>query len=435
MRCPRFAAAAALCLFACSDSLSETESPLTGGVSVTAGDVVCNGATDVAVSITGTSTTTTNATDVMLVIDESGSIGAPNFDLVKQFMRDLVNGVDVFDHGGKVGIVYFAGSNSGAGGSARVISPLSASRTAVIAAINASVYTAGFTCTGCGIELSTDQFQAGSAAGHHRVALVVTDGIANSYRPTYHPPPGTPPGEISFANAMVVDALAEGAGEGVTYIAIGVGASIDLTQLRVIGTGPGDTNVFTTPNFSTLSQTSFQDVITSPEATNAMLALVINSLFAPGTPTATLGTATQVGQDIGWTIPAIQDTTATLTFAVTHTGSVDGTFQVIDSYTYSDTEGNALSLPNVSITVTGCDADGDGVPDNEDDCLGTDPGDPVDENGCSVEQLCDCPGARNHGEYVSCVAHTSKDFERQGLLTQAQRTALVVEAAHSSCGK
>jgi len=432
---PRWAAMAAVCLFACTDNLSETESPLTGGTSVTAGDLQCLGSTDVAVSITGTSTSSVNPTDVVLIIDESGSIGASNFELVKDFERELVSGVDVYAHGGKVGVVYFQGGSSENAGISRVVSPLSSSPSAIIAAINAAGYAAGNTCTGCGIDTATDVFRMGSPAGHNRIAIVVTDGIANTYKAGTTFPPGTPPDRISRANAYVVQTLAEGAGEHISYVAIGVGAAIDITQLRVIGTGDGDTNVYTTPNFATLDATLFTQVITSPEATGSHLALAINALFTPGAPTATLGLATGVGQSIDWSIPAIQDTTATLTFAVTHNGNVDGTFPLIDAYSYTDNEGNALTLPNVSITVTGCDADGDGVPDDHDQCHGTDPGDPVDENGCSVEQLCDCAGARNHGEYVSCVAHTSKDFERQGLLTQAQRTALVVEAAHSSCGK
>jgi hypothetical protein len=429
MRIAYCAAIAAVGLGACGVEVSEAVSPLTGGVSVSAGDVTCNGATDVAVSITGTSTSSVNPTDVVLIIDESGSIGAQNFTLVKQFAIELVNGVDVFEHGGKVGVVFFSTS-------VRTIIPLSTSRSAVVTAITNANYGQGNTCTGCGIDRATDLFQAGSDASHHRIAVVVTDGVANVAAPGYVPPPGTPNTAMAIANAYVVDRLAEGATEHISYVAIGVGAQIDLNQLRVIGTGDGDSNVYTTPNFGTLDATLFTQVITSPEATGAMLSLVINNLFVPGAPTATRGLATQVGQNIGWSIPAIQDQTATLSFSVTHAGNADGTFPLLASYSYSDAEGNALSLPDVSITVTGCDADDDGVPDNEDQCLGTDPGDVVDENGCSVDQLCPCNNNwRNHGEYVVCVAHTSTDFVRAGLLTHEQRADLVSAAAQSDCGK
>jgi hypothetical protein len=36
---------------------------------------------------------------------------------------------------------------------------------------------------------------------------------------------------------------------------------------------------------------------------------------------------------------------------------------------------------------------------------------------------------------VSCVAHVSQDFVRQGLLTAQQRSAIVSAAGQSSCGR
>jgi hypothetical protein len=86
-----------------------------------------------------------------------------------------------------------------------------------------------------------------------------------------------------------------------------------------------------------------------------------------------------------------------------------------------------------------CDADvdGDGANDAEDQCLGTAPGQVTDGAGCSIAQLCPCEnpsGWKNHGEYVKCVAHTSEDFLDLGLITEAQKDALVSEAGGSQCG-
>jgi hypothetical protein len=58
----------------------------------------------------------------------------------------------------------------------------------------------------------------------------------------------------------------------------------------------------------------------------------------------------------------------------------------------------------------------------------------VDASGCSINQLCPCNSPwRNHGEYVSCVAHTSNDFVAAGLITPAERDVIVSTAAQSSC--
>jgi hypothetical protein len=90
-----------------------------------------------------------------------------------------------------------------------------------------------------------------------------------------------------------------------------------------------------------------------------------------------------------------------------------------------------------------CDADvdGDGINDAEDQCLGTAPGeavvlDPESEDlGCSIAQLapCDAPW-RNHGAYVSAVTRTAEEFLALGLITEAEKDAIVAAAAESQCG-
>src|SRR5207249_3624238 len=50
------------------------------------------------------------------------------------------------------------------------------------------------------------------------------------------------------------------------------------------------------------------------------------------------------------------------------------------------------------------DCDFDGVPNKDDLCEDTKPGEAVDVNGCSIEQLCPCRTPwENHREYVRCV--------------------------------
>jgi thrombospondin type 3 repeat protein len=89
------------------------------------------------------------------------------------------------------------------------------------------------------------------------------------------------------------------------------------------------------------------------------------------------------------------------------------------------------------------DADGDGVDDDADECAAT-PNDAVTDpmHGCSTSQLCPCEGPRgtvlpwrNHGKYMSCVAHAAGEFESQGLISEFTRSQLVSAAAQSSCGQ
>lgn len=89
------------------------------------------------------------------------------------------------------------------------------------------------------------------------------------------------------------------------------------------------------------------------------------------------------------------------------------------------------------------DVDGDGVPNPGDICAATPAGAVVDpSNGCSIAQLCPCAAQRgtttpwkNHGAYVSCVAHAANGFAAAGLITQSEKAETVSSAAQSACGK
>jgi len=88
------------------------------------------------------------------------------------------------------------------------------------------------------------------------------------------------------------------------------------------------------------------------------------------------------------------------------------------------------------------DTDGDGITDVSDICPNTSPATVVDPaTGCSVAQLVPCAGPfsssepwQDHGEYVASVTQTAQDFVDQGLITDAEKSALVVAAGQSDCG-
>jgi len=89
------------------------------------------------------------------------------------------------------------------------------------------------------------------------------------------------------------------------------------------------------------------------------------------------------------------------------------------------------------------DVDGDGVANAADVCAFTPGGAVVDPNsGCSIAQLAPCTGPpgstqpwKNHGQYVSRVAKTAESFIALGLITEAEKDAIVSAAAQSTCGQ
>ena len=96
---------------------------------------------------------------------------------------------------------------------------------------------------------------------------------------------------------------------------------------------------------------------------------------------------------------------------------------------------------NAAFSLAGeTDADGDGVADSLDLCPGTLAGAIVDKNGCSIAQLAPCSGPasggtwKNHGQYVSTVAHAVEAFLAQDLISEDQAEEIVSQAAQSDCG-
>ena len=104
-------------------------------------------------------------------------------------------------------------------------------------------------------------------------------------------------------------------------------------------------------------------------------------------------------------------------------------------------DGTPAPAFNSSFSLFGeTDADCDGVGDSLDLCPDTPPGAIVDADGCSIDQLVPCSGPasggtwKNHGQYVSSVAHVAETFVAAGLISEADKDAIVAAAAQSRCG-
>jgi hypothetical protein len=85
-----------------------------------------------------------------------------------------------------------------------------------------------------------------------------------------------------------------------------------------------------------------------------------------------------------------------------------------------------------------CDADddNDGVIDAADLCVPTASGQVVNADGCAIADLCPCDNEwKNHGAYVSCVSKAADEFLALGLITGAEKNAIVSTAGKSQCGK
>ena len=90
--------------------------------------------------------------------------------------------------------------------------------------------------------------------------------------------------------------------------------------------------------------------------------------------------------------------------------------------------------------VCDADIDGDSVVDAGDACVPSPVNAVVNTDGCAISDLCPCAHPdgsdrwKNHGAYVSCVAHTANDFVDAGLVTEMDQAASLSAAGSSTCG-
>lgn len=165
--------------------------------------------------------------DLVLVLDESGSLSAGEFQAERQFGLDIIDSLTFGPDAAKLGIVGLASS-------ARTISALTDNQSSAANALTNMVQANGGTCVSCGVITATSVlFGAGSRAAVPKIMIVMTDGFQNV--------------NTGALGAAITDAL----DMNVNIFAIGAGSPIlQMTLLTVAG---GDmSNVFMINDVDTL---------------------------------------------------------------------------------------------------------------------------------------------------------------------------------------
>lgn len=300
----------------------------------------CDGTLKVTLALAASPDISSNPTDIVLVLDRSGSmtgsplanmkLGAKTFiDIIEEATDGTLDGN--IGSGSRIGIVSFSNT---ATADTQLITSVAALKTAVD-----SLTAGGSTNHADAFTKAVQLFDPQST--NAKVIVMFTDG-----KTTAGPPPA-PVAAAARASGIVIYCIGLIGTDGV-----------DVDALNDWATDPDDSHVAVTPNDDELEDL-FRDLaanISKTGATNIVIDEVVNPDFAITSVTPpTKGTAVMINSNtLQWKISELGvsgNEGTTLEFYIQHIAQTSGVKQINQSITYSDNEGNVVTFPSPSVTV------------------------------------------------------------------------------------
>ena len=307
---------------------------------IDATQIDCNGTLKVTLALSAAPDISSNPTDIVLVLDRSGSMGGTPLANMKAGAKAFVDIIEEatdntpdgnIGSGSRMGVVSFSNT---ATTDTQLITSVADLKTAIdnLTASGSTNHADAFT-------KATQLFDPMS--GNAKVMVMFTDGKTTA---------GFPPEPVAAAARA----------QGIIIYCIGLVGSdgMDVNVLNDWATDPDSSHVAITPNETDLEDL-FRDLaanISKTGATNIVIDEILNpdftiiNLLPP-----TKGMASLIdSHTIQWKIDALGGSTnegASLEFYVHHTAQTSGEKPVNQSVMYSDAEGNMVTFPNPSVTV------------------------------------------------------------------------------------
>jgi len=303
-------------------------------------DVIdCGGSFQVRLSLTAEPDILANPTDIVLVLDRSGSMAGSS-------LANLKNGAKAFidiiaqstqgqpgqiGSGSRIAVVSFSGT---ATQDTQLITSVSDLKTAVDA-----LSAGGDTNHADAFAKAQALFQP--ASNNARVMVLFTDGMT-----TTCPAPAP------------VAAAAKAQGTVIYAIGLSGNGGIDMDALESWASSPASSYVSITPDDAELEEL-FEDLaqnLVNPGATNIVLSDTVSDCFRITALSApTRGSASLQSQNtVLWQISELgvsQSEGAALEFTVEHVGPCSGMVEVNQAISYDDAEGNVVTFPSPTVNV------------------------------------------------------------------------------------
>lgn len=307
-------------------------------------EVGCDGEFQVTLALTAAPDIIENPTDIVLVLDCSGSMsgvplaamkeGSDTFIDIIQQATDDGSGSGDLGSGTRMGVVSFSSS-------AVVDAPLTASVSQLKGAVDA-LTAGGSTNHGDAFATATQLLETGT--NPVKVMVLFTDGNTTA---------GPPPAPIA----------AQARDKGIIIYCIGlVGADgLDVSALNNWATDPDSVHVAIAPTPADL-EAIFAELaanLTKPGATDLKIVEQLNPEFEiVNIVTPAKGSVEQQSDtQLTWKMDSLGVSgveSATLAFRVRHRGVTGGVKQVNQSIQYSDAQGNLVDFPDPTVNVK-CD--------------------------------------------------------------------------------
>ena len=310
---------------------------------VNADRISCDGSLKVTLALTAAPDIVEKPTDIVLILDRSGSMAGAPLAAVKEGAKTFIDIIDEatdgsqdgqIGNGSRIGIVSFATEG-------RVDAQLITSVDTLKNAVD-SLVSGGSTNHAQAFAKATELFSPPS--GNAKVMVMFTDGNTTV---------GAPPAPVAEAAKA----------QGIVIYCIGLIGSdgLDTDALNTWATDPDATHVAVTPDAADLeelfaelaaniSKTGASDIkideVVNPD-------FIITSILPPDKGDAQMLDA----HSLKWTIAELGVTgseSAILEFFIRHVSKEPGTKAVNQSITYSDNEGNVVIFPDPKVDVN-CD--------------------------------------------------------------------------------
>ena len=310
---------------------------------LSAARIDCGGSFQVKLSLTAAPDIVTNPTDIVLILDRSGSMAGSALANLKNGAKAFIDIIDEATDGTQDGQI-------GSGSRIAVVSFASTATqdTQLITSV-ADLKAAVDALTAGGNTNHADAFTKASEllaapSTNARVMVMFTDGET-----TVGPDPSP------------VAAAARAAGVIIYAIGLSGRGGVDVSALEDWASKPASSYVAITPDDAELEEL-FKDLarnIAKPGATDVVVTDTVSPCFRITSVTMpTKGTASLLDADtVQWQIDELgvsQSEGAVLEFTVQHIGSCSGTVEVNESISYDDAEGNVVSFPSPELDVD-CD--------------------------------------------------------------------------------